>query len=135
VARLKYFDDDFDEHSVRGVGPSVDDPKPFQLVDEKDSSYKSRRVRALACGKPSSGIRFLPHTDTDAACPESSLEVLDAASLVFFGKGYTGSCMSIRPLYILRAGCDHEGPQPSYADAVRGAYPGSCMRISENPLS
>jgi len=107
----------------------------YRPVVEKDSSYKSRRVRALTCGKPSSGIRLLPPTGTDVACPESNLEVLDAASLVSSARvireavcrfGHSASC---------GRGCGHEGPRPSYADAVRGAYPGPCMRTSDNPLS
>src|SRR5215217_3449255 len=81
VVRLKYFDEDFDEDSVGGVRPSVDDPKPFQPVNEKGSSYKSRRVRDRV------GQAVFRHKVLAAygyrccVTGESSLEVLDAAHI------------------------------------------------------
>jgi putative restriction endonuclease len=45
VVKLKYFDEDFDEVSVGEVELPVTSPKRFEVVDDQDTDYKSRRVR------------------------------------------------------------------------------------------
>ncbi len=81
VVRLKYFDEDFDEDSIGVVEPPVGAHKPFQLVHEKGSGYKSRRVRDRA------GQAVFRQKVLDAyghrccVTGETSLVVLDAAHI------------------------------------------------------
>ena len=81
VVRFKYFDEDCDEHSIRGVEPPVGDPEPFRLVDYKRSNYKTRWVRDRV-GQAAFRQKVLAaYGYRCCVTGEGSLEVLDAAHI------------------------------------------------------
>jgi putative restriction endonuclease len=81
VVRLKYFDEDFDDDSAEGVKPLVGSQKPFQVVDEKGSSYRNRRVRDRAGQAVFRQKVLAAYGQRCCVTGESSLEVLDAAHI------------------------------------------------------
>jgi putative restriction endonuclease len=81
VVRLKYFDEDFGDDSVEGVRPLVGSQKPFQLVDEKGTSYRSRRVRDRTGQAVFRQKVLAAYGQRCCVTGESSLEVLDAAHI------------------------------------------------------
>lgn len=81
VVRLKYFDEDFGDDSVEGVRPLVGSQKPFQLVDEKGTSYRSRRVRDRTGQAVFRQKVLAAYGQRCCVRGESSLEVLNAAHI------------------------------------------------------
>jgi putative restriction endonuclease len=81
VVRLKYFDEDFGDGSVEGAQPLVGSQKPFQLVDDKGSSYRSRRVRDRAGRAVFRQKVLAAYGQRCCVTGESSLEVLDTAHI------------------------------------------------------
>jgi putative restriction endonuclease len=81
VVKLKYFNEDFDEESVGRVEPSITSFKPFQLVADKGTAYKSRRVRDRI-GQAAFRQRVLgAYGYRCCVTRDSTVEVLEAAHI------------------------------------------------------
>lgn len=81
VVTFKYFDEDFDEDSLGYSRPSVDDHELFHPVDEKDGSYRSRRVRDRAGRAVFRQKVLAAYGHKCCITGENTLEVLDAAHI------------------------------------------------------